>query len=314
MAGARMVPLLAVLAVLAAAPALVAQDRPAPPEPVPIPGVENAFRLSPRLYSGGQPEGAESFAALKALGIRTILSVDGAAPDVETARAFGLRYVHLPVGYDGIPRDQAVRIIRAIRTLPGPVFIHCHHGKHRGPTAAALCGMATEGWTRDDAARWLALAGTAPDYPGLHASARDFAPPSAEELDRAGADLPERSAVADLVDLMVQVDRRWDQLKAIAKNDFREPADRPDLDPPHEARQLAELFREAGRLADARSRGADFTRRLDDAARDAAALQEAARAAGKTPSPRAREGLEAAFGAVGKTCTACHARHRDNAP
>src|SRR4051812_33660083 len=78
----------------------------ASPVPIEIRGIENAFRLSPRLYSGSQPEGARSFAALRDLGIRTIVTVDGSMPDVETARKFGLRYVHLPVGYDGIGRHQ----------------------------------------------------------------------------------------------------------------------------------------------------------------------------------------------------------------
>jgi protein tyrosine phosphatase (PTP) superfamily phosphohydrolase (DUF442 family) len=111
-----------------------------PPERLDLPGVENAYRLSPRLYSGGEPRGEQAFAALKSLGIKTAISVDGATPDAETARRYGIRYVHLPVGYDGISREQAVRIIKAARTLPGPVFVHCHHGKHRGPAAVAVCG------------------------------------------------------------------------------------------------------------------------------------------------------------------------------
>jgi len=56
------------------------------PQPIEIQGIENTFRLSPRLYSGGDPHGAEALAALKKLGVRTIISVDGATPDVETAR------------------------------------------------------------------------------------------------------------------------------------------------------------------------------------------------------------------------------------
>jgi len=47
------------------------------PERIKVGGIENTFRLSPRLYSGGDPRGAEAFQALKALGIKTIVSVDG---------------------------------------------------------------------------------------------------------------------------------------------------------------------------------------------------------------------------------------------
>src|SRR6478752_3279438 len=53
------------------------------PERLDVRGIENVYRLSPTLYSGGQPEGAEAFSALKDLGIRTILTVDGSRPDVE---------------------------------------------------------------------------------------------------------------------------------------------------------------------------------------------------------------------------------------
>ena len=76
----------------------------APPERLDLPGLENVYRLGPQLYSGGEPRGEEAFAALRALGIKTAISVDGATPDTETAQKFGIRYVHLPVGYDGIPR------------------------------------------------------------------------------------------------------------------------------------------------------------------------------------------------------------------
>ncbi len=40
--------------------------------------------------------------------------------------------------HGGISRDQSLTIARAVQDLPGPVFIHCHHGKHRGPTAAVM--------------------------------------------------------------------------------------------------------------------------------------------------------------------------------
>ena len=36
-------------------------------------------------------------------------------------------------------------------------------------------------------------AGTSPDYRGLFTSAREFVPPSAEELERVGKELPERA-------------------------------------------------------------------------------------------------------------------------
>jgi protein tyrosine phosphatase (PTP) superfamily phosphohydrolase (DUF442 family) len=281
------------------------------PERLEIPGIENTFRLSPRLYSGGDPQGVAGLKALKALGVRTLISVDGATPDVEAARALGLRYVHLPIGYDGVPREQAVRLVQAVKVLPGPVYVHCHHGKHRGPAAAAVCGIANEGWTSEEALAWMKDAGTSPDYAGLFASAREFVPPSAEERARVGRALPEKAVVPALVDVMVRVDERWDQLKAAQQAGFRTPPNRPDIDAPHEALQLAELFRELLRLPETKERGEAFLDAAQAAASHARRLEASSRSFGKGPTAEARKSVEAAFLAVSRTCTACHSRHRD---
>jgi len=74
---------------------------------LPAKHLPNAYRLHEKVISGGQPEGAEAFAELRALGVKTIVSVDGAKPDVELARTYGLRYVHLPIGYNGVPAERA---------------------------------------------------------------------------------------------------------------------------------------------------------------------------------------------------------------
>lgn len=286
-------------------------DEPGPPVRFEIPGVENTFRLSPRLYSGGDPHGAGALAALKKLGVRTIISVDGAAPDVEAARKFGIRYVHLPIGYDGVPREQAVRLVQAVKSLPGPVYVHCHHGKHRGPAAAAVCGIATERWSKQEAVAWMKQAGASPAYRGLYASALAFVPPSAEELRRVGPDLPERAKVPALVEMMVQVDERWDHLKAVQKAGFRAPADQPDLDPRHEALQLTELFRELARLPRAKGRGEEFLLAAEEAERSAKGLEDALRSSAGRSKAEALKDAEAAFVAVDASCTRCHAKHRD---
>src|SRR5262249_33410514 len=141
------------------------------PQAVEAAGLHNVYRLTDRLYSGSAPEGDEGFASLRGLGVRTVISVDGARPDLERARRFGLRYVHLPVGYDGAPEAQPLRLARAVRDLPGPVYVHCHHGKHRGPAAAAVVlRCLDESCGADAATAWMRQAGTDPHYGGLYAS------------------------------------------------------------------------------------------------------------------------------------------------
>src|SRR5262245_6224214 len=60
------------------------------PVPGPVPGLHNVYRLGDRLYSGSSPEGDAGFASLRKLGVKTVLSVDGARPDLERARRYGL--------------------------------------------------------------------------------------------------------------------------------------------------------------------------------------------------------------------------------
>ena len=159
------------LALLLTGPADPAAD--APPEHLRL--------VAPGLWSGAAPVGDAAFAALAARGVRTVVSVDGPVPDAATAARFGLRTVHLPIGYDGVP-DEAAAKLSAVMRLHGAgkegggVFVHCHHGKHRGPAAAAICGRAAGRLSAFDALAYLETAGADPRYAGLWASVRTFDP------------------------------------------------------------------------------------------------------------------------------------------
>ncbi len=274
-------------------------------------GLHNVFRITDRLYSGSSPDGEAGFRSLKDLGIRTIITVDGMRPDVDTARKYGLRYVHLAFGYDGIPRTRILELARAARDLPGPIYVHCHHGQHRSPAAAAAIHLCLDAKCRvEQAVAEMKRAGTDPRYVGLYAVPASLVRPTREELDRVPADFPEVARVADLAQCMVGIDGRWDNLKAIRAAGWRTPAGQPDLDPPHEALQLVEQYREAARLELVRKRPDDFRRRLADAERRATELEAALRP-GKPATPIDRAAAEEAFRKVGQACTRCHARYRD---
>jgi protein tyrosine phosphatase (PTP) superfamily phosphohydrolase (DUF442 family) len=283
-------------------------DPPVRPSRIEAKGIENLFRLSPRLYSGGQPEGEPGFAALRRLGVRTIISVDGPQPDVEAARRHGLSYTHLPLGYDGISSEQAARLVKAARERPGPVFIHCHHGQHRGPAAAAVCGMALDEWSREDARAWLEQAGTSPDYAGLFAAIDGFVPPTDAEIAAIRPEeLPEAAEVPALIEAMAEIDAIWDELKLARRAGFRPPPDPSGLDPSQRARLLAEALAETSRLDDARARGEDFLQALAESRK---AANDLAAALGRNEDPPAPR-TSAAFARVASACTACHRRFRD---
>jgi protein tyrosine phosphatase (PTP) superfamily phosphohydrolase (DUF442 family) len=274
-------------------------------------GLHNVYRLTEKLYSGSAPESDEGFASLRRLGVRTVLSVDGARPDVERAHRFGMRYVHMPIGYDGVPEDQGRRIARAVRDRPGAVYIHCHHGKHRGPAAAAVAHLCLDDSCGIEAALdEMRRAGTDPRYAGLYAAPRELRRPTREELDRVPDDFPEVAEVAVLAQVMVQIDDRWERLKEVRAAGWKVPPAHPDVEPAHEALQLAEQFREARRLPDADGRPDELRRWLAEAAEDAAGLETALR--GHPGGGVDGAAADAAFQKAGAACTRCHATYRDS--
>jgi hypothetical protein len=204
--------------------------------------------------------------------------VDGARPDAVTAHKYGLRYVHLPFGYDGISRQRVLELAKAVRDLPGPFYIHCHHGKHRGPTAAAAIHLCLdEKCSVEQAVAEMRRAGTDPHYTGLYAVPETLIRPSLTELDRVEAHFPEAAEVPGLAQVMAEIDARWDNLKRIQAAGWKIPSDHADLDPPHEALQLVEQYQEARRLEQVKKRSEEFKRWLADAEEKASKLERVLR-------------------------------------
>jgi protein tyrosine phosphatase (PTP) superfamily phosphohydrolase (DUF442 family) len=274
-------------------------------------GLHNVYRVTENLYSGNSPEGDDGFRSLQQLGVRTVISVDGARPDVERARKYGLRYVHLPIGYDGMSAEQGRRLARAVRDLPGPIYLHCHHGRHRGPAAVAVvwrcldasCGV-------EQAVAWLKQAGADPRYTGLYALPSKFGPLSTEELDRVVPEFPEITSVTALAALMVDIDERWDHLKQVRAASWRTPPEHPDIDPAHEALLLMEGFREAGRLTSEKQRRDELSHWLTEAEAAARELEHTLRG-GKETRAVDRDGAEGTYRRMEAACAKCHARYRD---
>jgi len=266
-----------------------------------LPGLHNVFRLSERLYTGSVPEGDEGFRSLQKLGVRTVLSVDGEPPDLALAQRYGLRYVHLPFGYSGCPVPQANRIVKAVRDLPGPVYLHCHHGKHRAPAAGALVRRALDGITPEEAVREMERAGTGKNYLGLYGGARSYQPPAAAELDRLPNDFPAIAKTPPLVQRMVEIGSWYQKLQA-AQSEGWEKGDPKQAS--HLALQLREQYREAGRTTEVRARSAHFRTWIRQAEQDTEDLETALR---RQDFPRA----DRAFSRVAAGCGSCHATFRD---
>ncbi len=130
-----------------------------------------------------------------------------------------------------------------MRELPGPFYIHCHHGKHRGPVMAALAQLcADEQCTTECALALLRVAGTDPKYQRLSDSIRLFERPMAFEW--RDAVLPSIAPVPSLTQSMVALDRHYEHLAAARQAGRMTPKENPDIDPAHETLQILEQFRE----------------------------------------------------------------------
>jgi hypothetical protein len=264
--------------------------------------LHNLIQASPRIFSGGAPEGPEAFAALAELGVRTIVSVDGSRPDLAAAAAQNLRYVHIPFGYDGVQEAAALQIASVLAETTGRIYFHCHHGRHRGPAAAAIALRVETSCAGPEALELMRLAETDPKYEGLWRDVSAFIPPAP------GTPLPALHQVAEVGDFtsgMAHLDRVWDRIKQLQSESWRTPTDHPDLVPAIEARILAETFASLGRAVPEHLHAdADFLRRLTAVQDDATALHAALAA---TDSVAA----DSRFQSLKRSCTACHDRHRN---
>jgi len=270
-----------------------------------IPGTHNAFKVSDRIYSGSQPESDAAFAAIAKLGVKTIVSVDGSMPDVAAAKKHGLRYVHLPIGYDGVPTNRVVELAKLATEVSGPFYVHCHHGLHRGPAAVAVMCEASEGWTTNRAVEWLHAAGTSPDYAGLYRSAADFKQPTADQL-AAVKGFPEVTKPSSQVDAMVAIDEHHARLKQVQKAGWKTPPGHADIAPAHEATMLWEQFKELARLDDTAQQSDDYRQKLAQAEKAVDALRPLLR---ETPPDITK--LDAAFKKISANCADCHKSYRN---
>jgi protein tyrosine phosphatase (PTP) superfamily phosphohydrolase (DUF442 family) len=269
--------------------------------PKELPGLHNVHRATKIVYLGSEPHGEEAFISLKKLGITTIVSVDGATPDVELAKKHGLRYIHIPTGYDGVDEAAAKTLTRVAKEIQTPLYVHCHHGKHRGPAAAAIVCLASGTLTHSQAIALMKTAGTGKDYTGLWKDVKNFQP------------LPEDAELPPLVEVaqrdsfpaaMAQLDRNFDNLKLLKMAGWKTPTEHPDLNSANEALLLQEALHECVRNLEA-EREPQFREWLQQSDTMASALHRALQA---NDLPAA----DPLLNALGEKCVQCHVAFRNH--
>lgn len=269
--------------------------------------LSNAIQVQPEIISGALPDQEASFAELQALGVKTILSVDGMRPDVPMAKKFGMRYVHLPNGYDGIPPDRVLELAKAIRDLPKPIYVHCHHGKHRSPAAVAAACRTLGLITPEQALNTLKLAGTNPGFRGLFESVRQSQPTTDSILDSMKLDFHETSPVPPMAEMMVSIDLVMSEL-IVAKKKNWPKWDKSATD----ALMLKEHMVELGRIEDSQARGKEFQLLLHDSVLLSGSLENELRRAydGKVTADSGTKS-SSLLARVEDNCVRCHEQFRN---
>jgi hypothetical protein len=280
--------------------------------PSQLTGLRNLYHLSDTVLSGSEPNGEGAFAELEALGVRTVLSVDGKVPDAESARRHGMRYVHVPIRYNGIEDEELLQIAKAFRELEAPFYVHCFHGRHRGPAAAAVGRVVLDGAERERVvAEMRQWCGTSKTYSGLYETLARKPIPGAKQTEQYDWDFPAAKPMGGFRQAMVEIPRLNDDIERIADNDWRPDPEHPDIDALNEARTLLGLFRRASDLKEVAARPSGFQDSLGETvnacAQLVAALERVADGAGTT----ARQEALTAFDSLQEQCSSCHKAYRN---
>jgi protein tyrosine/serine phosphatase len=121
-----------------------------------IAGVSNAAQIVSGVYRGAQPTEV-GFRALKALGVRTVISLRSLHDETDVVRAAGLKTVRIPLQADirgaRPPSPEEIRRFLSIvmDSRQQPVFFHCAQGEDRTGTMCAIYRMEIDGWAPEDA-------------------------------------------------------------------------------------------------------------------------------------------------------------------
>lgn len=275
-------------------------------------GLHNVFQLSPQITSGSEPHGEDAFVELQKMGIRAILSVDGKVPDAETAKKYGMRYVHVPIQYKGISDDEMLKITKTFREVEGPFYVHCFHGKHRGPAAAAVGRVVLDGATREQAlAEMRQWCGTGKSYEGLYRTIAAQGIPSAEQTKALAWDFPAAQPLGGFREAMIEAARIDDHLKALMARGWQADPEHPDVDASNEATKLADILAQCQKMEDVTTQPKDFQGWMATSARESVVLRDALLGLRQGSDAKLKETADGAYKKLAKGCADCHGSYRN---
>lgn len=114
--------------------------------------IRNFGQMDERYYRGAQPKKGD-YAALKALGITTIIDLQDEPTKYEKSEteALGLKYINIPMDDATYPPQAVIdRFLKEINDpANGTVYVHCKGGRHRTGVTGAVYRFTKYGWDYD---------------------------------------------------------------------------------------------------------------------------------------------------------------------
>jgi len=115
------------------------------------PGLRNLHRISEDLYGGGQPT-AEGFRELKAMGVKTVISLRFFHRNRKEIVGTDLVYEEVPMNVWHAEDEDAARFLKLLADRNrAPFYFYCHLGADRTGLMCAVYRIVIQGWTKDEA-------------------------------------------------------------------------------------------------------------------------------------------------------------------
>ncbi len=280
-------------------------------EPKGTDGLHNVFHLSENIVSGSEPAGPAALQKLASMGIKTIISVDGKIPDAKAAAKLGMRYVHIPIQYKGITSEELINLSKTFRELQAPFYVHCFHGRHRGPAGAAVGRIVRDGLTRDLAiAEMRQYFGTSSKYEGLYRVIASGQIPTAEMTAASEYDFEAAHRPDGMVGVMIALSRAHDNVAMLSKREWKLDPQHPDVDAINEAQKLHDAYVLSLELPEVQE-GPQDLREWFEESRDASLELIAELRTAHTGDAAASGRAVDAFLALKADCSSCHRAYRN---
>ena len=144
----------------------LADERPYVPQKLAVPHLPNAYQIHPKVFLVACPKAMRRFGNWPSWASRRLSASMVRSPMLLSPRNTGCGTSTCHTATTAYPLTARKNLPKAVRDLPGPIYIHCHHGKHRSPTAAAVACVAAGLIDPANAETILRTAGTSENYRG----------------------------------------------------------------------------------------------------------------------------------------------------